>query len=41
MMVMISFAMAPSWSTFCQSFADLTMCFNLLPNPNIEVIGVG
>ena len=41
MMVMISFAMDPSWSTFCQSFADLTMCFNLLPNPNIEVIGVG
>lgn len=41
MMVVISFAMDPSWSTFCQSFADLTMCFNLLPNPNIEVIGVG
>ena len=41
MMVMISFVMDPSWSTFCQSFADLTMCFNLLPNPNIEVIGVG
>ena len=41
MMVMISFAMEPSWSTFCQSFADLTMCFNLLPNPHIEVIGVG
>ncbi len=41
MMVMISFAMEPSWNTFCQSFADLTMCFNLLPNPNIEVVGVG
>lgn len=41
MMVVISFVMEPSWSTFCQSFADLTMCFNLLPNPNIEVIGVG
>lgn len=41
MMVMISFVMEPSWSTFCQSFADLTMCFNLLPNPEIEVIGVG
>ena len=41
MMVLISFMMEPSWSTFCQSFADLTMCFNLLPNPNIEVIGVG
>ena len=41
MMVMIAFLMDPSWSTFCQSFADLTMCFNLLPNPKIEVIGVG
>ena len=41
MMVCIAFAMEPSWSTFCQSFADLTMCFNLLPNPQIEVIGVG
>ena len=41
MMVIISFMMEPLWSTFCQSFADLTMCFNLLPNPNIEVIGVG
>ena len=41
MMVMIAFVMDPSWSTFCQSFANLTMCFNLLPNPEIEVIGVG
>lgn len=41
MMVMISFVMEPSWSTFCQSFADLTMCFNLLPNPKITVIRVG
>lgn len=41
MMVIIAFVMEPSWSTFCQSFADLTMCFNLLPNPEIEVIGVG
>ncbi len=41
MMVCIAFAMEPSWSTFCQSFANLTMCFNLLPNPDIEVIGVG
>ena len=41
MMVLISFLMEPSWSTFCQSFANLTMCFNLLPNPHIEVIGIG
>lgn len=41
MMVMVSFVIEPSWDTFCQSFANLTMCFNLLPNPEIKVIGVG
>ena len=41
MMVVISFALEPSWGTFCQSFANLTMCFNLLSNPHIEIIGVG
>lgn len=41
MMVMIAFLMEPSWNTFCQTFADLTLCFNLLPNPQIEIIGVG
>ena len=40
-MVAIAFVMTPSVSTFCQAFADLTMCFNLIPNANIEVIGVG
>lgn len=41
LMVMVAFMMEPSWATFCQSFANLTMCFNLLPNPDIKVIGVG
>lgn len=41
LMVAIDFVMEPSWNTFSQCFADLTMCFNLLPNPKIEVIGVG
>lgn len=41
MMVCIAFVMEPSWGTFCQAFADLTMCFNLLPNPQIDVVGVG
>lgn len=40
-MVTLSFLMDPSWNTFCQTFADLTLCFNLLPNPHIEIIGVG
>ena len=41
MMVAIDFVMEPSVSTFYQSFANLSMCFNLLKNPEIEVIGVG
>lgn len=41
LMVAIAFLKDPSVSTFCQAFADLTMCFNLIPNANIEVIGVG
>ncbi len=41
LMVCISFAWEPSLNTLYESFADLTMCFNLLPNPNIEVVGVG
>ena len=40
-MVVLAFAMDPSLNTFYQSFADLTLCFNLLRNPEIEVIGVG
>ena len=24
-----------------QTFSDLTLCFNLLPNPDIKIIGVG
>ena len=41
LMVVISFAVEPSWATFCQSFANLTLCFNLLPNPDIQIVGVG
>lgn len=40
-MVTIAFVSDPSINTLNQAFADLTLCFNLLPNPNIEVIGVG
>lgn len=41
LMVAISFGMEPGWDTFCQSFANLTLCFNLLPNPEIQIVGVG
>ncbi|WP_158223266.1 hypothetical protein [Fibrobacter sp. UWS1] len=33
--------MKPSISELYQAFADLTLAFNLLPNPDISVIGVG
>lgn len=35
------FIMSPSKETFYMLFADLTLCFGLLPNAQIEVIGVG
>ena len=41
LMVIIDIVLEPSLSTFYQAFADLTLCFNLLRNPAIEVIGVG
>lgn len=32
---------SPLLSRLYESFADLTLCFNLLPNADIKVIGVG
>ena len=32
---------SPSMDTLCQVLANLTLCFGLIPNHNIEVIGVG
>lgn len=37
----VDWAMKPSWGASYETFANLTLCFNLLPNPHIEVIGVG
>ncbi len=34
-------SISPWLEQLYQSFADLTLCFNLLPNPDIKVIGVG
>ena len=33
--------MSPSWKSVFEVFANLTLCFNLLPSYKIEVIGVG
>lgn len=39
-LVLIDLVMKPSLSEFYEGFADLTLAFNLLPNPDIHVIGV-
>lgn len=41
LLVVLDFAMDPSVANLCQAFADLTLAFAFLPNPDIEVIGVG
>lgn len=38
---LLDFIIAPSLSALYETFADLTLCFGLLPNANITVIGVG
>lgn len=40
-LVALDFVMNPSMEELYQCFADLTLAFNLLPNPEIHVIGVG
>ena len=41
LMVIISVILDHNYKAICEGFADLTLCFNLLPNPHIETIGVG
>lgn len=31
----------PTISSLCETFANLTLCFGLLPNPSMSVVGVG
>lgn len=40
-LVLIDLVMSPSLTSLMEGFADLTLVFALLPNPNISVIGVG
>lgn len=37
----LDFLVAPSIEQACQLFANLTLCFNFIPNANITMIGVG
>ena len=41
LLVAIDVVMKPSAEEIYQAFANLTLAFNLLPNPDIKVIGVG
>lgn len=41
LMVVISVILDPNYRALCEGFADFTLCFNLLPNPQIETVGVG
>lgn len=38
---LLDFLISPSFKALYETFADLTLCFGLLPNANISVIGVG
>ncbi len=40
-LTVLGLVMSPSAGSVCESFANLTLCFNLLPNPDIQIIGVG
>lgn len=41
LLVLIDLAMKPSMEELYQCIANLTLAFNLLPNPHIDAIGVG
>ena len=41
LLCMIGLAFDHTLGGVWQTFADLTLCFNLLPNPDIQIIGVG
>ena len=41
LLCILDFIIAPSLNSVYEIFANLTLCFGLLPNANISVIGVG
>jgi peptidoglycan/LPS O-acetylase OafA/YrhL len=40
-LVILDLLLSHDMDSLWEAFADLTLCFSLLPNPDIEVIGVG
>ena len=41
LLCLIDLALSPSWDFLFETFANLTLCFGLLPNASFSVIGVG
>lgn len=41
LLVLLDLVMGFSWHALAEGFADLTLVFSFLPNPSIQVIGVG
>ena len=41
LLCVMDFAVSPSGESAMELFADVTLCFGLLPNPEMSVIGVG
>lgn len=41
LLVVLDLIVSPGKEALMEGFADLTLCFSLLPNPKISVIGVG
>lgn len=41
LLCVLDIAISPGKAVFYEFLADLTLCFGLLPNANISVIGVG
>lgn len=41
LLVLLDLVSSPNLASLWEAFADLTLCFSLLPNPSISVIGVG
>jgi peptidoglycan/LPS O-acetylase OafA/YrhL len=41
LLCLIDFAISPSLHSIFEVFANMTLCFGLLPNPTMSVVGVG
>lgn len=41
LLCLVDFIFQPSLDSLCEVFANVTLCFGLLPNPSMSVVGVG